>query len=377
MACCNTLLKAIDSDHPDCLKDTFYIPKWILSTFDIPEYKNTYENALILSIQLGKTQCVSKLISLCSKEILYDALTTAAKYGHHKIVRQFVHIKYGPTKTSPLHEAAKNGHVKCIKILLKNEHDATTTNKYGHTPLHLAAISGNVECVKLLLQHNKGCAYVEDEDNYTPLHIAVHYNHLECVQILINIMGNRVLSFIGEILSIAIMRNSYSCLLILLNLNLTAQHLVDAIECAAKNNWTLIRPLLVKTFKYGPIKELVTMPTSNGSTILHQIARTHTIYLDIFISMGADINVRDKDGNTPLYEACCNNNCDSVVTLLQQGATAYDELGWFSKNAQIKLIIANPPVPKNIYELISELLGPLPFSAPLNEDIDDGLDIDF
>ena len=51
----------------------------------------------------------------------------------------------------PIHCAAMNGHVQCLKRLLELGVDRDPRQIQGATPLHCAARAGRVECVKALL----------------------------------------------------------------------------------------------------------------------------------------------------------------------------------------------------------------------------------
>ena len=60
---------------------------------------------------------------------------------------------------TPLHCAAKQGHLEVSKILLENHfhgrHTRNARNHNGWTPLHSAAQVGNSEVCKILLEHNR------------------------------------------------------------------------------------------------------------------------------------------------------------------------------------------------------------------------------
>ena len=51
----------------------------------------------------------------------------------------------------PVHFAAMNGHVQCLKRLLELGVDRETRDDMGMTPLHCAAEDGQIECVRVLL----------------------------------------------------------------------------------------------------------------------------------------------------------------------------------------------------------------------------------
>ena len=55
-------------------------------------------------------------------------------------------------KWTPLHTAAKFGHVDICRILLENSEDKNPPNINGVTPLHVAAKEGHLEVCKILLE---------------------------------------------------------------------------------------------------------------------------------------------------------------------------------------------------------------------------------
>ena len=100
------------------------------------------------------------------------------------------------------HVAAGYGRHESLKCLLKIKNDPDFVNKSsnGTTPLHLAAQNGHLECVKILTSfgsslvnepmHVTNNYSLENKNNYTALQLAVEYGHAEVVEYLAKFVDN-------------------------------------------------------------------------------------------------------------------------------------------------------------------------------------------
>jgi ankyrin repeat protein len=88
-----------------------------------------------------------------------------------------------PTKS--LHQAAADGDIEQVKLLISKETDINLTDDYGQTPLHCAVVKGHKNIVEFLL--TKG-ARIDPKDNAgrTPLHYAASAGHTDVAQIILD-----------------------------------------------------------------------------------------------------------------------------------------------------------------------------------------------
>lgn len=117
-------------------------------------------------------------------------LSRAASLGHVEVVRALLEggarlnesgIDYGGR--GPMHWAAMNGNVDCIRDLVTRGADMNLVTKEGKTPMHLAARQGYMEVVRALAE--KGADLnLADSKGKTPMHIAARYEHVEIVRTL-------------------------------------------------------------------------------------------------------------------------------------------------------------------------------------------------
>ncbi len=90
---------------------------------------------------------------------LYSGLLIAAQIGLTDVIAELisqgspVNFKNDLTGNSALHEAAAQGHLECVKLLLAHGAQVNITNADLETPIMKAAICGHSAIVKELLDH--------------------------------------------------------------------------------------------------------------------------------------------------------------------------------------------------------------------------------
>jgi hypothetical protein len=171
-------------------------------------YPKTIEDILWIMAKAGHTQLVAPLMNLSKVTrncIHLQPIMMNVKLGeegktqlHHcamngltssvKRLLSFrninVNVKdvYGMT---PLHEAAINGHVEIVRLLLQNGADVNSKSNIGMTTLHFAAINGHVDILHLLVE-NGADLEAQNNDGWRALHYAVVNSRLPIIQELIS-----------------------------------------------------------------------------------------------------------------------------------------------------------------------------------------------
>ncbi|MGO9337783.1 MAG: ankyrin repeat domain-containing protein [Terracidiphilus sp.] len=86
----------------------------------------------------------------------------------------------------PIHEAARDGDIKKMELLLKSQPDLVSSKdeKYGQTPLHIAALNDRLDVAKLLLA-NKADVNAKSNNGSTPLHLAAGKGNKDMVELLL------------------------------------------------------------------------------------------------------------------------------------------------------------------------------------------------
>ncbi|MEZ5198620.1 MAG: ankyrin repeat domain-containing protein [Bacteroidales bacterium] len=91
----------------------------------------------------------------------------------------------GPTFQTPLHGAARQGHLGMAKALVSNGAKINIYNDEGLTPLHLAVESGSPEMVEYLIDNGAFLNTPEKNLGNTELHLAVAMGYDDIVDLLI------------------------------------------------------------------------------------------------------------------------------------------------------------------------------------------------
>ncbi|XP_052902764.1 E3 ubiquitin-protein ligase mind-bomb isoform X2 [Anopheles moucheti] len=174
------------------------------------------------------------------------ALHIAVNKGHFNVVKTLLELNCHPSLQdsegdTPLHDAISKEHDNMLALLLDNGADITLTNNNGFNALHHAALKGNPSAMKVLLTKTNRLWIVEEkkDDGYTALHLAALNNHVEIAELLVR-MGKA---------------------------NMDCQNV-------------------------------------NLQTALHlAVERQHVQIVKLLVREGANLNILDKDGDTPLHEA--------------------------------------------------------------------------
>ncbi|XP_064095875.1 ankyrin-3-like isoform X2 [Macrobrachium nipponense] len=234
-------------------------------------------NILFRAVDHGHLEAARKLIQAGVDVDFYDgfALLTAAEKGYLEIVKEIVKaganinagngwivdtagragqtevmkvfIEAGVAKENldtAMHAAAAKGHLETVKLLFDNGADPNFAGT-----LRVASQNGNLEIVKLLLD---GGAQITYKEKGYPLHIAASKGHIDVVALLV-------------------------------------EHGGDINRPLTDDMW--VRMAVESSF------------VGKGWTVMHVIAHFGYPHVKELLDLGAEINVKDASGNTPLQVA--------------------------------------------------------------------------
>ena len=193
---------------------------------------------------------------------------------------------------TPLHECYD--HAKTTHTLLKNGVDVNKVTKHGFTPLYIAAYSGNVDVVKVLLSYNPDLE-LTSPDGHSALTAATLLGKTEVIRLLLEAGAN--VNHQTEAKSFPL------------------QYAVEG------NTENTLRALM----EYNPEVNLV---GDYGKTALHCIDSDSSVTeIKILVNGGADLKIRDKDQDTPIYNTVCFSNTEVLKYLAKK--TKLDIVGGF------------------------------------------------
>lgn len=239
--------------------------------------------------------------------------------GHIGVVRTLLDLGSHPSLQdsegdTALHDAISKKRDDMISLLLEHSADITITNNNGFNALHHAALRGNPSAMRILLCKLPRPWIVDEkkDDGYTALHLASLNNHVEVAELLVH-QGKA-------------------------NMDIQNVNLQTPLHLAVERQHTQIVRLLVREGCN------LNLADKDGDTALHEALRHHTLSqlrqlqdmqdvgkllmglgtpgadkkssasIACFLAAnGADLNIKNKKGQTPLDLCPDPNLCKALA----------------------------------------------------------------
>eukprot|EP01103_Thecamoeba_quadrilineata_P002806 TRINITY_DN1267_c0_g1_i1.p1 TRINITY_DN1267_c0_g1~~TRINITY_DN1267_c0_g1_i1.p1 ORF type:complete len:757 (+),score=148.79 TRINITY_DN1267_c0_g1_i1:340-2271(+) len=227
---------------------------------------------------------------------------------------------YG-TNTTALQRACVDGDVECVELLLKYGADVHARDGEGVTCLHCAVKSGNPRCVAALIDQHNFPVDIVDARRRTALFWAATEGQRDIITTLLDRSANSTLADSAGMtpLMVACARGYVEC----------TQDLASRLSAAAQS---------------------LDSCSSIGMTALHYAAMCGSVdCVSVLINAGADVAVRDANGETPYELALAhgNHSCVRVLAPLSPSlSTTADSFGSVDQSPSVKRrrgITATPP----------------------------------
>ncbi|KRZ56108.1 Ankyrin-1 [Trichinella nativa] len=261
----------------------------------------------------------------------YTALHVAVQAGMPDVVEYLLgygadaHARGGKLNKTPLHCAASLSGAEaevCADMLIKSGADVNALLENGETALHLAARVGNAKMAQILL--NEDCdPMIASQNGETALHVSIQNCNIIVAKMLLEFITNKKGFEEAEKLT-----------------QMQTKSGETALHCAAEippSSWkhagddVEVSNLLLE---HGADISVVTNTSSEN--VLHCLAKSgsHDIFACIVHKVGLGgmqiaLNKQNKNGRSPLLEACSNGHVKIVELLLQHNARidVFDEFG--------------------------------------------------
>ncbi|WP_265021563.1 ankyrin repeat domain-containing protein [Wolbachia endosymbiont (group A) of Icerya purchasi] len=246
-------------------------------------------------------------------------MLTAVQGGNLNEVKDFV-VRGASLDTqdsnngwTPIVYAAQGSKWDMVKFLIAQGAKFNNEITNQGTPLHFAAQKGNSNMVQFLL--DKG-ANIEAQDAYNrkPLHIAVDANRLNVVNLLLDRGANlKATDMYGRTSLDLAIQKGYE----------------DIVEVLKQKQLDLDKELLISTEK-GDLEKVrdgirqganVNVQDGQGWTpVFWAIQKNNFNIVELLLDNNADIKVKDNEGWTPIHWAVQLGSLDVVKRLVERGA---------------------------------------------------------
>jgi len=257
------------------------------------------------------------------------ALMEASIMGHEKIVNALIdagaEVDYNSNSgVTALWLAAGENRVNVMKTLLKKNADASVTRSDGITALMTSSVAGHVEAAKLLLEEAAD-PLATDSDGLTALMNAAEKGAADVLMVLIDAaVENGQDSYVDMMsatgfnaLIIASAHGHKDAVKYLINeasadVNLVHDNKVSALMYAAASGHVDVLRILLEDGKVN-INDL---HTNGGSALIEACTAGASEAISFLIENGADYNLIDNDGVTPLMAIAAQGDLEGINAII-------------------------------------------------------------
>ncbi|CAK9297911.1 unnamed protein product [Gordionus sp. m RMFG-2023] len=297
---------------------------------------SNHDTALTLACAGGPPELVELLIKRGSSiehrdKKGFTPLIISATSGQANIVQLLlnhgvnIEAQSDRTKDTALSLACSSGRFEVVEVLLNNGAYIEHRNVSDYTPLSLAASGGHCNIIKLLLNHGAEInSRTGSKLGISPLMLAAMNGHLSAVKLLLD-MGSDINAQIetnkNTALTLACFQGKHEVVSLFLEYKANIEHraktgLTPLMEAASGGFVEVGRVLIEK----GADVNAAPVPSSRDTALTIAADKGHIKFVELLVQNGAQIEVKNKKGNSPLWLAANGGHLDVVQYLVQKGA---------------------------------------------------------
>ncbi|XP_024080647.1 ankyrin repeat domain-containing protein 17-like isoform X3 [Cimex lectularius] len=261
----------------------------------------------------------------------FTPLILAATAGHEKVVETLMNhsadmeAQSERTKDTPLSLACSGGRYEVVELLLSKGANKEHRNVSDYTPLSLAASGGYVNIIKLLLTNGAEInSRTGSKLGISPLMLAAMNGHTAAVKLLLD-MGSDINAQIetnrNTALTLACFQGRHEVVSLLLDRRANVEHraktgLTPLMEAASGGYVEVGRVLLDK----GADVNAPPVPSSRDTALTIAADKGHCRFVELLLNRSAQVEVKNKKGNSPLWLAANGGHLAVVELLYNAGA---------------------------------------------------------
>ncbi|KAK7093787.1 E3 ubiquitin-protein ligase MIB2-like [Littorina saxatilis] len=211
------------------------------------------------------------------------------------------------SKKTPMSAVLEGGNEELACLLLERGADATWRHGHGHTVAHLAVIRNKVVTIQALVKHGVDLN-LKDDHGDTPLHLAIEAKRDHMVETLVGFP--QVDIHIGnhrdvDMIQLCCYKNYPQALALLLERDcsrleeLRHGHSTGLHVAATNDHVECVRLLVINGGANIHVRQMPSQLTPLHIACLNGQMQT----VEALLELGAEVNLMDKDGDTPLHLA--------------------------------------------------------------------------
>ena len=258
-----------------------------------------------------------------------------------------------------IHTAARNNFLNTVKLLVQRKMcDVTTVDNTGRTALHHTCMCypSEISVTTIYLLCQQGCsAHTIDKQGHSPVSYLLKTFNVSLLQALISKGFCHPTETVETVQICAMISTTqkYSYVIHRPVKSITIE--LPLLHSMFHNNWSTKDDLLSFIAQH---KHSLKLRDSFGNTILHLGSSYHLFEKNLLKLSDCDLNIQNKEGNTPLHLACATGHREIIKKLIAtekcgkslslQNKYGHTPLYYLSNRELINLLVMNGADPKDV-----------------------------